>query len=165
MGSAEEPGDSAFFPEETTATAGCFPRAPKGPPCNWPDDSCPYWYRLGSFSKEKQRCTRSSILFEEIPISFLKARKDFHRIQRSSSKRFRICSGQNNTITRRHSETNEIAEIAVRRIIQEGTATAMVQCGLPDQNGATLRWNVVATCATCTTRWPMARPRMRTCVL
>ena len=28
-------------------------------------------------------------------------------------------------------------------------------------NGGLLRWNVVDSCATCTTRWPMARQHMR----
>ena len=28
-------------------------------------------------------------------------------------------------------------------------------------NGGSVRWNFIATCATCTTRWPMARQRIR----
>ena len=44
-------------------------------------------------------------------------------------------------------ETNCIAERAVRRV-KEGTATAMVQRGFPE-NGGTARWDVLATCRKC----------------
>ena len=58
-------------------------------------------------------------------------------------------------------EANGILEEPSVRRVKKGTATAMVQEAFP-MNGGTLRWNVIATCATCMTRWPMARQSMKT---
>ena len=54
---------------------------------------------------------------------------------------------------------NGIAERAVRRV-NEGTAAAMAKVTFP-KNGGTGLWNGIATCGTCTARWPTARQRMR----
>ena len=58
-----------------------------------------------------------------------------------------------------HSEINGIVERAVRKAKEE-TGTAMVHSGVSEE-WWTCAMNVIATCETYTSSWPMARQRMR----
>ena len=76
-------------------------------------------------------------------------------LQTSSSKRVRICSG-------RMTRTLLIAPkpMGLQRALFDDEKKEQRQRRFKvayPMNGGTLRWNVVATCAMCTTRWPKAR--------
>ena len=88
---------------------------------------------------------------------FLPPSQKLERINTDNSNEFiwawQDLQWNHDTGTPHRSETNKVAERAVRRV-KEGTTRRMV---------GTVRWNSIVTRATCTTRWPMTRQHSRRC--
>ena len=115
-------------------------------------------YLLQVYNTKSKDARDTACCLRIFPPTFQKARKDLQRELKGVHQSVSGPAMDNYTNTHNISETNGIAERAARRV-NEGTATAMVQSGLPV--GGTLRWNAIATCGTCKTGWPMARQQMR----
>ena len=96
-------------------------------------------------------------MLTKISSSVIKATKNSHRQFRRVDWSLSSLQWNHDTSTLVRSETNEVAERAVRKV-KEGTARAEVD---NQKNGGTVRRNSVVTCATCTARWPMARQHSR----
>ena len=108
--------------------------------------------RKDNDARERASCGHSCPPFQKPGRVFTDSAKEF----------IKACQGlqwTHDTNTLHRSATNGIAEREVRRV-EEGTATAMVQSGQVEQWCDCAR-NFIATCESCTTRWPMARQRMR----
>ena len=91
-----------------------------------------------------------NILFAEMLASIPKPERVFTDSSKNiiKAKACQDLQWAHDTNTPHRSETTGFAERGVRRV-KEGNS---------DSDGSkTLRWNVSASCGTCTTRWPMAR--------
>ena len=62
--------ETARFSQKKLRHSGCFPRAPKGPLCNWPDDSCPYLYRLESYPTKSKDAQEAASCLRRFPSHF-----------------------------------------------------------------------------------------------
>ena len=111
-------------------------------------------------SYEYKRCTKKSILFEEIPSSMAQGQEGSSQTSRSSSSK------------RNRTHNGRMARILL--IVQKpaGSRKELFDESKKEQrqgwfkvaypvNVGTVRWNVVASCAQRATRWRMARQCMR----